>query len=143
MPFEPDFPSPFQAFFHGHLQCAVIDAHGQPANTIISMQDDWHMRVEWQVHGMLVGSIGGTWQIRAYLESIGPGNEVVLVNRNVPMTGQNNYSETFIIGPNVPNVEGPYKIVVVLTSTNLLGLPAPFAAYEEVPMLQFFPGPSL
>jgi hypothetical protein len=143
MPFEPQFPSPFGAFFQGQFQAQVTDPHGQPAATIISMKDDWHLQVTWQVTGALVPSIGGKWQIRAYLESIGPGPEVMVANREVDITGANNYSETFFIGPNVPNIAGPYKLVTVLTSTNLLGLPAPFAAYDEGPLLQFFAGDSI
>jgi hypothetical protein len=33
--------------------------------------------------------------------------------------------------------------VTVLTATNLLNTPAPFAGYVEGPILQFFEGPSL
>jgi hypothetical protein len=59
------------------------------------------------------------------------------------MTGASNYSELFFIGPNVPSQPGPYQLVTVLTSLNMLGTPAPFAAYETGPVLQFYQGPSL
>ena len=143
MPFEPQFPSPFSTLFRGQIQTLITDPHGQPATTIISMQDDWHLQVNWQVQGTLVPSIGDKWHIRAYVESIGPGPEVQVASRDIVMTGATNYSETFFIGPNVPNQAGPYKLVVVLTSTNLLNMPAPFAAYDEGPVLQFYSAESV
>lgn len=143
MPFEPELPGPYQYLFHGHVQTQVTDPHGTPAATIISMTDDWHLQVNWQVHGLFVPSICGTWQVRAYLESIGPGPELLVASRDISMNGQNDYSHVFLIGPNVPNRPGPYKLVTVLTSLNALGRPAPFAGYDEGPILQFYEGPSL
>ena len=143
MPFEPSLPGPYDVLFHGHMQAQVTDPHGTPAPTIISLTDDWHLQVSWQVHGAFVASIGGKWQIRAYLESVGPGPEVLVASRDVAMTGATNYNEIFFIGPNVPTQAGPYQLVTVLTSLNLLGTPAPFAAYEMGPILQFYQGPSL
>ena len=143
MPFEPQLPGPYQALFHGHIQTQVTDPHGTPASTIISMQDDWHLQVNWQVHGMFVPSVSGTWKVRAYLESIGPGPELLVADRDIAMTGGSSYSETFFIGPNVPNEAGPYKLVTVITAENMAGGPAPFAAYDEGGILQFHEGPSL
>jgi hypothetical protein len=143
MPFEPSFPGPYQYLFHGHMQAQVTDPHGTPAPTIISLTDDWHLQVNWQVHGLFVPSICGTWQIRAYLESIGPGPELLVANRDVAMTGANTYSQLFFIGPNIPSDPGPYKLVTVITSLNALGTPAPFAGYDEGQVLQFYEGPSL
>ena len=139
MPFEPQFPDAFSGYFHGDIQTQVSDPHGIAPTTIISMQDDWHLKVDWQVNGSLVPSICGKWHVRAYLESMGPGPEILVANRDIEFTGNSDYSETFFIGPNVPNVEGAYKLVTVITSTNKLGLPSPFAAYDEGPILQFYP----
>lgn len=146
MPFEPQLPSAWQHLFHGHIEVNVSDPEGVPASTIISMQDTWNLLVRWQVHGLLVPSIGGTWHVRAYLESIGPGPEALIAKLDLPMTGQTDYSHTFHISPidpAYPKQEGPYQLVVVITSSNLLGQPAPFAGYEEAGIIQLFPGPSL
>lgn len=134
MPFEPQIPN----YLSGTFNTKVTDPHGVDAGTIISMTDDWHLQVSWKVQGTLVPLVCGKWHIRAYLESIGPGPEVLVANRTIDMSGNSDYSETFFIGPNVPNREGPYKLVTVMTSTNKFGKPAPFAAYDEGPILQFF-----
>lgn len=143
MPFEPELPAPFSSFFSGTINTAVIDTFGNPASTIISMQDSWTLQVVWNLSGTLVPSIGGKWQVRAYLESLGPGPEMLIANRTVNMDGSLNYAENFVIGPGEPNTAGAYKLVTVLTSTNLLGAPAPFAAYDEGGILQFFEGHSI
>jgi hypothetical protein len=143
MPFEPSLPGPYQFLFHGHIQTAVTDPHGTPVPTIISLTDDWHLTVNWEVHGLFVPSVGGKWIVRAYLESIGPGPEPMVAQAEIPMTGGTNYTKTFFIGPNVPSEAGPYKLVTVITSLNLLGTPAPFAAYDEGPILQFYQGQAL
>lgn len=143
MQFEPQLPGPYQYLFHGHLQTQVSDPEGTPSSTIISLTDRWNLTVSWQVHGLFVPSIGGKWQIRAYLESIGPGPELEVVNEDVIMTGGSDYSETYRIGPRIPDRPGPYRLVTVITALNLLGTPAPFAGYDEGPILQFYEGPSL
>lgn len=143
MPFEPQLPGPYQHLFHGHIQTQVTDPDGTPASTIISMTDRWSLTVRWQVHGLFVPSIGGKWRIRAYLESIGPGPELEVARADVAMTGGSDYTETFRIGPYMPDKPGPYRLVTVITSVNLMDTPAPFAGYDEGPILQFFEGPSL
>lgn len=143
MPFEPQLPGPWQHLFSGQMQIGVTDPNGTPASTIISLTDSWNLQVSWQVTGLFVPSIGGKWLVRAFVESIGPGPELLVASADIPMTGLNNYSRVFNIGPSVPGQAGPYKLVVVITSTNLLGTPSPFAGYAEGPILQFYSGPSL
>lgn len=143
MVFEPEFPGPYQYLFHGHIQANICDPNGTPASSIISMTDAWRLEVNWQVHGVFVPSICGKWKVTAYLESLGPGPEPIIAERTIQMTGENNYSETFWIGPGLPSEPGPYKLVVTLTSLTPKGKPAPFAGYVELPILQFYEGPSL
>lgn len=142
MAFEPTFPEAWSHVFNGAIDTHVVDGNGIPDTTIISLTDSWTLRVDWQVNGLLVGSIAGTWHLRCYLESIGPGAEFEVASRNVTLTGGNNYSESFTIAPNVA-APGLYKLVSVLTYTNILGQPGLFAGYDEFGMLQFYPGPSL
>jgi hypothetical protein len=147
MPFEPSFPGPLQNLFHGHIQAEITDPHGSPPSTIISLTDDFHINVTWQVHGQLVPCICGKWQVRVYVESIGPGPELIIGTRDVAMTGDINYAETIIIVPgtafpptNEALVAGVYKVVVIVTSTNLKGQPSPFAGYVELPLIHLFKG---
>ncbi len=143
MPFEPTFPQAWSHVFHGEMDTHLIDGNGIPDTTIISMTDQWTLRVDWSVNGLLVGSIGGTWHVRCYLESIGPGPEFLVASRDVTVTGGNNYSESFTIGPNMPPQAGLYKLVSVITYSNLLNQPGLFAGYDEFGLVQFYPGPSL
>ena len=141
MPFEPQFPDEFSHLFHGHIQSQMTDPHGVPASSIVSLDQDWHLQVNWQVHGALVPAIGGTWHLRAYLESIGPGPEMQVASVDVPLNGGTNYTQTFFIGPGVPGQAGAYKLVTVLTYSDILGNPGLFAGYDETGLIQFYEGP--
>lgn len=150
MPFEPQLPSPYQYLFHGHIHTEVKDPHGTEPQVILSLTDEWMLVVEWQVHGLFVPSIGGKWLVDAYLESIGPADfEDLVVHREVTMTGGTDYRLEMRIPARTPIpggksiTPGAYKLVTVITALNLFGRPAPFAGYEEGPILQFFEGPSL
>ena len=143
MPFEPQLPGPYQYLFHGHIQTQVSDPQGTPAATVISMTDEWHLEVTWQLHGIFVPLLCGIWHVRAYLESIGPGPELIIADEQTPMTGANNYRLLLRIPPNRPSEEGPYKLVTVITAKNQQGNPAPFAGFDEGPVLAFYSGASL
>jgi hypothetical protein len=143
MPFEPRFPDQYSNLFHGDMKTTVTDPHGIPDSTIISRADDWHLQVDWNVNGALVGAIAGTWHVRCYLESMGPGPEVLVASADVALNGGNNYSRTFIIPVGTPPQAGAYKLVTVITFTNVLGNPGLFAGYDEFGLLQFYDGPAL
>jgi hypothetical protein len=143
MPFEPQFPEKWSNLFHGHIETQITDPHGIPANTIISLTDDWHLKVDWQVHGMFVPMMCGTWHVKVFLESIGPGPEIEAASADFVMTGDSDYSHTFFIGPRKPEKPGPYKLVTIITATNRKGHPSPLAGYDEGPILQFYAGESL
>jgi hypothetical protein len=152
--FEPDLSgTPISDLFHGHMSTLVLtDPHGRTPDTIISMTDDWHLKVEWQFHGTMVrgGLVGGKWRVQAFMESIGPGDEMIVATKEVdiatggvPDAFGRAYSETFLIGPNIPSSPGPYKLVTVITCVGATGVPGPFAGYDEYPMLQFYAGANL
>jgi hypothetical protein len=152
--FEPDLSGTIVAgLFHGHMNTVVTtDPHGRQPTTIISMADDWHLVVEWDFHGTMIraGMLGGQWRVQAILESVGPGPELVVVDSLVDIaTGGvatalgRSYSETFFIGPNVPNQAGAYWLSTIITSVGVGGVPGPFAGYFESPTLMFHQGESL
>jgi hypothetical protein len=142
MVFEPQFPSTYSWLFHGHLQTQVLDPHGQPASTIIAKDDDFHLKVSWQLHGTLVPALCGKWHVTAFLESIGPGPEYKVPLGDYDMD-KSSYDFEYPIHPKILNMEpGPYKLVTVITATNKFGKPMPFAAFEESPMLQVYEGES-
>lgn len=145
--FEPEFPSPLAWLFHGEIYTEVTDPHGQPASTIIAMEDDFHLKVTWQLHGKLVPAMSGQWHVNIFLESIGSGTEVNIRLNSYSM-GLDSYTMVYPIDPMKHYLNltpGPYKLVTVLTSTDNRNpsKPLPFAAYVESPMLQFYRGESV
>jgi hypothetical protein len=152
--FEPDLGGTVVAgLFHGHMETVVsTDPHGRTPTTVISLQDDWHLQVDWEFHGTMIraGMLGGRWHVQAVLESIGPGSDRIIADRFVDIqTGGaaiplgRKYSETFIIGPNVPKEPGVYWLATIITSVGVNGVPGPFAGYYESPTLMFHSGESL
>lgn len=152
--FEPDLTGTIVAgLFHGHMNSVVTtDPHGRTPTSVISMQDDWHLVVEWEMHGILIqgGLLSGKWLVQAVLESMGPGDDLIVAEREVDIaTGGvatalgRKYTETFFIGPNVPNKPGTYWLGTVITSKGTNGVPGPFAGYFESPTLMFHEGLSL
>jgi hypothetical protein len=132
---------------HGHLTSVVSDPHGVSPTTVINLNHDWHLTVDWQLHGPAVPMIAGNWRVQAYLESMGPGPEIPVVSDTVSIASGGtadpfglSYHRDYIIGPNTPAEEGVYKLVTVITSESPSGTPGPFAAFEEGPLLQFYRG---
>lgn len=139
MAFEPDLGP----LFRGDMQAVVLDPHGQQPTTIVSLKDDFHLKVSWQLYGPLVPLMAGKWKVQAFLESIGPGPEPTLFLGEYAM-GNTNYScEQPIYPKSLLLTPGVYKLVTVITAVDSLNRPAPFAAYVEGPMLQFYEGESL
>ena len=141
MPFEVELGA-----MHGHISTAVLDPAGVNPRTIIKMTDPWRLRVDWSLHGPLVPMIDGDWRVTAYLESMGPGPEITLGTAVIDIGSGGTpdalgleYQHTFNLAPNTPNVAGAYKLVTVITSVSETGLPGPFAAFDEGPILQFYP----
>jgi len=149
MPFESPFGVP--GCFEGTI--SAIPAHedtppGGPPQTIIRTDQSWHIHVSWTTTGSCTGMVGGQWHLHAVLESMGPGQELILTDpadHFIPLTpgpSPVNYSRTINIPAGRVN-PGPtgtlvYKLVVTLTYVDLTGSPGPMAAYVELPMIQFY-----
>lgn len=124
----------------------VLDADLTP-NHVLQLGKDWHIKVEWEItddpgHAPLVPAIGGTWQVRAKLESIGAEWEG-MVGAMVPVAlvpGQTHYSTT-IHGAGFPPAgnDGGYKLLVTINYIYPTGVPGPMAGFLEGPMIQFYP----
>jgi hypothetical protein len=132
----------------GNMTCEVRDVHSPAPTNIIDLNTGWHLRAVWDLSGPMVPMLAGNWKLTAYLESIGPGPEIVVLDRLVPIasgrTGpfQLQYDiDTHISQPNQPTEAGPYKLVVVITSQAPDGTPGAFAAFDEGPILQFYTAP--
>jgi len=99
-------------------------------STILVSSVPYNVNIKWTVptpHNM---TLGGSFELRAYVESIGPGQELQLgTTLNVPVVGgQTNYTATItvpggtLLGEgeifNGAPVSGVYKIIAVLQHLN-------------------------
>jgi hypothetical protein len=145
MPFE--FPPPLSG---SGPSVVVLDPGGAP-NTIIVRNDPFRIHVEWSVNQPGASLLGGQWLVRAYAESIGPGQEELLtpalpinVSAGTPNAGppaRLDYQADIDVPPfrlqseQDPNSSGVYKLVVVVTHQNFGG-PTVLAGFSEGPVIQ-------
>lgn len=118
-----------------------------PKNVIRSDQE-WGVKVDWEMHGALVEWLDAEFRISVFLESIGTGPEfdlapVTVPTLSVPVTINGNgktreYSQTITVAPGaVP--PGVYKIVTCLQLfERSTGNPTPVAGFDEGRMVQIF-----
>jgi hypothetical protein len=98
-------------------------------NHVLPRDKEWRVRVQWTVSGLCAVGLGGEWQIRVNLESMGNGFEGTLKTdtlsvNSVPPSQLLNYDKTIIL-PRPDSitdfVAGTYKLVVIITHTNTGG----------------------
>ena len=144
------FQTPFEptsGFLGGTIKAEVFEGlpSGDPTDPkllpkyIISTDDAWQVKVDWTLSGILVPMIGGTWELKVHLETIGPGIDKTfpVPIAQIPLDGSNAYSKTleFVKGD---VGKGEYDLVAVLTYKDLGGGPGPLAGNVKLPMLQFY-----
>jgi hypothetical protein len=133
----------------GSITCELLDPAGvRPPSTIIRATDPWAVRVKWEIAGDQARFIGPneTWNVRVFLESMGPGpeNQQNLPTLQVLATGgtPQNYDHMITIPANTdlanPAFSGVYKLVVVLTLRDAANNPLPVAGFHEGPVVQFY-----
>jgi len=115
---------------------AVIDHDGNP-NKVIDDDQAFDVTVDWTVSPPVTAVLlDGTWTVRAYVESMGPGPEKAIGTVNVPANGGTNYAAkiTVPVGTLPSDVapdSGVYKLVVVITYRNRFGRLTEIAAFSE------------
>jgi len=106
----------------------VFDADLDP-NHVLPRDREWNVRVQWKITGLCAPGLGGEWQIRVNLESIGQGFEgtvkqdTLAVNSVAPSQTLN-YDKTITLPrpDTVANmIAGTYKLVIIITHTNTGG----------------------
>jgi hypothetical protein len=147
MPFEVLFPP---GFFDGTLTILPHEHGGVPPSTIIRTDQSWGINVDWTTTGAATGMIAGQWHLHVYLESIGPGNDLDLVDpadHVIPLTpgpSPINYQVHFDVPANVVAIppgdtrSRPYQLAVALTYIEPNGTPGSIAAIEMGSILQFY-----
>lgn len=117
----------------GAMSISVPDNWPNPAtgpSDILVASVPFHVNVKWDIPSPHNMTLGGSFQLRAYVESIGPGQEMQLGATQVVavVPGQTSYAHAITIPGNtllgegqlfggVP-VSGVYKIVCVLQHLN-------------------------
>jgi hypothetical protein len=139
MPFEPQNIPP--NFFTGTISAfAVLDPSGLQPTTIIRTNDTWHVFISWRIAGIVADALAGTWQVHAFLESMGPGLEAQVgsqtINLNADPTTPRDYNALLTVPPGTP--AGTYKLVVTINYLTPANQPGFMAGYQEGPILQFF-----
>ena len=128
----------------------VLDPGAAP-ETIIDTDDTFTIQVRWSVEEPGAAVLGGRWLVRAYAESIGPGQEEQLgqtkrvnVANFTPIGGPpaaRGYEANVDVPPETLDAEsatssGVYKLAVIVTHENPNGSPTELAGHSEGPVIQ-------
>lgn len=120
-----------------------------PPDTLVA-SEPCEVIINWTIPSPHSTMMGGSFELKAYVESIGPGPEMQLgTTATVPVVpGQNAYTQTIPIAANTllgegelhagVAVSGVYKIIAVLQHVN--GAPTPCSGFAEE-SLKFFRSP--
>jgi hypothetical protein len=158
-------------FLEGSISAPTVKEIGGPlTKMVIRTTQDWEITVNWEVHGSLLSKpttasfpFTGDWIIRAYLESIGPGQDYTLPTVNGQRLSVNaskteelssastddrrEYTATVSIPKRIKAdgstdtngvPAGIYKLVVAVTHESSPGVPGPIAGFYESGMLQIY-----
>jgi hypothetical protein len=128
----------------------VLDPGGAP-ETIIDTDDTFTVQVRWSVEEPGAAVLGGRWLVRAYAESIGPGQEQQLgqtrfinVGNFTPIAGPpaaRGYEANVAVPAGTLAAEsatssGVYKLAVIVTHENPNGSATALAGFSEGPVIQ-------
>ncbi len=155
--FDPDLPP----YIQGQItNVAVIDpavtgVPGQLPNRVVDPSQPFTIQVDWTLTGALVPLWlnalqpplqSGFWDVSAYAESLGGGNETKLGTDNTvqAVPGQNTYSATIVVPPNTLQEHNPgtdqggiYKLAVAVFLNSNLGAPGfDIIGFQEGPIIQ-------
>jgi len=140
--FEVSLPHP-QLF--GEIYGEVYEVGGASPTSIIRTDQDWGVKIHWDLKGSLARFICGKWCIHLLLESMGPGPELKLDPHReyfpLDPCGDGEYNFDFRVRRGVVKAEhcsSIYKLVVAVTYITPCDKPGPIAAFVEGPLLQFY-----
>jgi hypothetical protein len=125
----------------GDFNAVLVDNNGAPS-TVLDAGLPFMINADWTISPLAALLMGGDWEVAAYAEAIGPGEEKqVGPTRTVPLNGTTAYSTIINVPANElpnnlpPGQSGAYKIVVLLTHRNF-GAVSDVAAVVEFPVVR-------
>lgn len=141
------FEKPTSLTFNSDMTVAVLDPNGVAPTTIIQRDDDWEIEVKLHMDGGATSYLGGTFEVKAYLESIGGGFEgqvgetkIVSLNGNDPQDLPAKIKVP--AAKNMPSPQpqaGAYKLVTIMTYHKLnSNKPGEIAGFVEGPVVQLY-----
>lgn len=139
--FEVSLAKPYLA---GDIFAEVYEVGGANPTSIIRADQEWGVKIRWDLEGSLAPFICGEWCLHLRLESLGPGPELKLdVPRRIPLDpcGRGGYYYDFRVKPGritSAHCSIPYKPVVTVTYYTACHKPGPIAGFVELPILQFY-----
>jgi hypothetical protein len=147
----PKIETPLGAIYEGEVFAGIFEGVPAREQNIIRTDQDWGVKVDWEMKGVLALFLNEEFQVRFFLESMGPGQEYQLpvplparvstlaavLDMTVP---SRTYSETITIDhTTTPIAPGTYKLTITLQLfDSSTGTPYPVAGFVEGPMVQFY-----
>lgn len=136
---------PFSGPTTSGMSVAVLDNSGL-AHTVLDDSQPFDIEFKWDVPAALALLLGGRFRLRAYAESIGPGQEVPLLPGGpmfVNADGSASYSAKITVpantlqGENVnPARSGVYQIVGVIQHISVGGVATEVCGFSASSMVQ-------
>lgn len=133
--------------FSSRMDCRVLDDTGRQPDHVLQENQAFRINVTWEVPAPLAGFMGAgdTFRVRAYAESIGPGQEIQISQATVnAVNGQVPYDMNLVVPAGTlqgegrvfsgVEVSGAYQIVCVLQHLQG-GAQTVHAGMVEYPML--------
>jgi len=106
----------------GEGSVQVLDSDQHNPTTILDRNKPFDIEVEWKLRGTGVQTLGGEWTLTAYLEGMGPIDEVIAATRaNIPENGginRSDHEELLTVPERTVTTDGVYKLVVAMTHQN-------------------------
>lgn len=131
-------------YLFGDLYAHVYEIGGARPTAIVRVDQDWGVKIRWDLKGSLAHLICGEWCLHLRLESLGPGREIIFnVPRRIPLNpcGRGTYCVDFRVRRGrikAKHCSIPYKPVVTVTYYNACHKPGPIAGFVELPIMQFY-----
>ncbi len=154
--FDPNFPTHLEGDFLGVVAVTEHPTIGN-TNLVVNPANPFEISVSWHIFGDLtplwltaLSVASPNWIVTAYAESIGPGDEKILVADSVPVgAGPFSLDETYATtlsvpagalpeeDPGNPTQSGVYKLVVTVFLDSALGpVGYDIMGYAEGPIIK-------
>lgn len=143
----------FDTLYHDHIEGeinapTVMDSDDTP-NRVLELDREWKVEINWLLRSDLPDShpvdlIDGTWNVKLGVESMGPGDEKNLAEKDVPLSDTEASSPAECIWKHTFTIsageikEGVYQLVTLITYKDPAGGRRAMAGFAEGPMVTFY-----